>query len=275
MTFGFLSGLFGCRQPVDHGSWTSLVVSNLSPDRRDSYSFRVNAAESGEMVLFGYCFDDEKEYRSDEGLVLTAYTADILRNMEIEKLAVYSKKRKSRSLGAVDTVERIAQITCEDGNDFSILLSNEQRAAIVSRLGGEMMAAVNAELHGAWEKLYYSRSGGDDFSNYFSISLERSADGGWIVSGSCPDSDGVHRDSEDGFAAAEDTLEKIRAMQLERYAAEMPIKEEFSDEIILLDGETTTLTLVFADGYLENKNVPAAVMQELLLLMRREFETNT
>ena len=76
MALGFLSSLFGCSKTVDHGSWTSLVVSNLSPDRRDSYSFRVNVSESGEMILVGYCYDDENEYRSDDGIVLSSQTAD-------------------------------------------------------------------------------------------------------------------------------------------------------------------------------------------------------
>ena len=86
MALGFLSSLFGCSKTVDHGSWTSLVVSNLSPDRRDSYSFRVNVLESGEMILIGYCNDDENEYRSNEGIALSSQTADKLRSMELEKL---------------------------------------------------------------------------------------------------------------------------------------------------------------------------------------------
>ena len=66
--------------------WTSLIVSNLSPDRRDSYSFRVTVSEDGGVILYGYCNDDENEYRSDEGIALTSQTADRLCEMEIEKL---------------------------------------------------------------------------------------------------------------------------------------------------------------------------------------------
>lgn len=145
MALGFLASLFGCSKTVDHGSWTSLVVSNISPDRRDSYSFRVNISDGGEMLLYGYCHDDEREYRADEGVILSSETADKLRQMGIEKLSTYNIKRKRWPVEVVDDVERIAQITYEDGTEFAIFLSNEQRATIVSLLYGEMVAAVTAE----------------------------------------------------------------------------------------------------------------------------------
>ena len=113
MALGFLFSLFGCSRTVDHGSWTSLIVSNLSPDRRDSYSFRVTVSEDGGMILYGYCNDDENEYRSDEGIALTSQTADRLREMEIETLSTYKIKQKSGLFYVPDDVERIAQITYE------------------------------------------------------------------------------------------------------------------------------------------------------------------
>ncbi len=147
MALGFLASLFGCSQKVDHGSWTSLVVSNISPDRRDSYSFRVNVLESGEMILIGYCYDDENEYRSNEGIALSSQTADKLRSMELEKLSTYNIKRKRWPVEVVDDVERIAQITYEDGTEFAIFLSNEQRTEIVSLLKGELVAAVSSDAN--------------------------------------------------------------------------------------------------------------------------------
>ena len=147
MALGFLSSLFGCSKTVDHGSWTSLVVSKLSPDRRDSYRFRVNVSESGEMILIGYCYDDENEYRSDDGIVLFSQTADKLRAMEIEKLTTYSIKRKTWPYKTADAVERIAQVAYEDGTKFAIFLSNEQRTEIVSLLKGELVAAVSSDAN--------------------------------------------------------------------------------------------------------------------------------
>ena len=134
MALGFLFSLFGCSRTVDHGSWTSLIVSNLSPDRRDSYSFRVTVSEDGGMILYGYCNDDENEYRSDEGIALTSQTADRLREMEIETLSTYKIKQKSGLFYVPDDVERIAQITYEDGAEFAVSLSNKLRAEIVSLL---------------------------------------------------------------------------------------------------------------------------------------------
>ena len=182
MAFGFLASLFGCSQAKDHGAWTCLIVSNISPDRRDSYSFRVNVSETGEMVLYGYCYDDENEYRSNDGIALSSQTVDKLRQMEIEKLSVEKPKRKFWQKQIVDTVERIAQITCEDGADYKIILSNEDRAYIVSLLEGEMIAAVSAELHGEWDKIWLNFKS-DDYSEWYDFEVSLNGDGEWIAKG--------------------------------------------------------------------------------------------
>lgn len=271
MVFGVLSSLFGCSQTVDHGKWTSLVVSNLSPDRRDSYSFRVNIAENGEMILYGYCNDDENEYRLDDGLVLLQQTADKLRAMEIEKLPVKESKRKFWQGGAVDTVERIAQVTYEDGAELGIILSNEQRAEIVSLLDGELIASVSAELHGEWDKLWLSFTS-DNYSEWYDFTLSMNDSGDWIASGYCSDDDYNRYESENGIVLSAETMEAIRGMRLERYAAvQKAAPDPEMDEVMTLDGFSGGLMLGFADGYKEEKATPSEVDHAVAALLKKEF----
>ena len=271
MAIGFLSSLFGCSQRADHGSWTSLVVSNLSPDRRDSYSFRVNVSESGEMILVGYCYDDENEYRSDDGIALSSQTVDKLRQMEIEKLSVEKPKRKFWQKQIVDTVERIAQITCEDGADYKIILSNEDRAYIVSLLEGEMIAAVSAELHGEWDKIWLNFKS-DDYSELYDFEVSRNGDGEWIAKGYCSDEDGNRCESEDGIVLSSETIKAIREMNLNRYPAvrKAETDSEFED-VTILDGSSGELELGYADGYQVEKATPSEVNYAISELLKKEF----
>ena len=202
MALGFLFSLFGCSRTVDHGSWTSLIVSNLSPDRRDSYSFRVTVSEDGGMILYGYCNDDENEYRSDEGIALTSQTADRLREMEIETLSTYKIKQKSGLFYVPDDVERIAQITYEDGAEFAVSLSNELRAEIVSLLEGELMAAVLAEIHGEWNRLYLSFRN-DCYSEWYDFEVRMNDNGDWIAVGYCSDVEYNRYESDDGIVLSD------------------------------------------------------------------------
>lgn len=273
MVIGLLASLFGCSKTTDHGSWTSLVVSNISPDRRDSYSFRVNVSEDGGMILYGYCYDEENEYRADEGLVLTSRTADKLHAMEIEKLPVKESKRKFWQGMAVDTVERIAQVTYEDGTEFGIILSNEQRAEIVSVLDGELIAAVSAELHGEWDKLWLSFTS-DNYSEGYDFEVRRNDAGDWIGTGYCSDDDYNRYESENGILLSAETMEAIRAMKPERYAVR---KSEIPDDLVLpegeiiLDGSSGGLMLGFADGYTEEKATPSETDYAIAALLRKEF----
>lgn len=271
MIFGFLVSLCGCSQTKDHGAWTCLIVSNISPDRRESYSFRVNVSDGGEMVLYGYCYDEENEYRSDEGFTLSFETVYRLRQMEIEKLPQKTPKRKFRIGEVVDTVERIAQITYEDGAELGIILSNEQRAEIVSILGGELMASLSAEKHGEWSKLFYSRSGGDDFSNYFSFGIEQNSDGELILSGYCHDDSGEKYENEDGLAISFENARALRDMKLEMLAPYRVPEFDDVEEPVLLDGVTTTLTLYFEDGASEEKIFSRDVEGALFELLRKEL----
>ena len=271
MVCSFLASLFGCSQAKDHGSWTCFIVSNISPDRRDSYSFRVNVSEDGGMILYGYCYDEENEYRADEGLVLTSRTADKLRAMEIEKLPVKESKRKFWQGMAVDTVERIAQVTYEDGTEFGIILSNEQRAEIVSVLDGELIAAVSAELHGEWDKLWLSFTS-DNYSEWYDFEVMRNDSGEWIAKGFCSDDAYNRYESEDGIVLSAETMEAIREMKPERYPAvrKMEPDPEFEDAI-LLDGWSGGLTLGFADGYKVEKATPSEVDDAVAALLKKEF----
>ena len=271
MALGFLSSLFGCSKTVDHGSWTSLVVSNLSPDRRDSYSFRVNVSESGEMILYGYCYDDENEYRSDDGIALSSQTADKLRSMELEKLSTYNIKRKRWPVEVVDDVERIAQITYEDGTEFAIFLSNEQRDTIVSLLEGELVAAVSAELHGEWDKLWMSFKS-DNYSEWYDFEVSRNGTGEWIAKGYCSDEDGNRCESEDGIVLSSETIKAIREMNLNRYPAvrKAETDSEFED-VTILDGSSGELELGYADGYQVEKATPSEVNYAISVLLKKEF----
>ena len=269
MALGFLSSLFGCSKTVDHGSWTSLVVSNLSPDRRDSYSFRVNVSESGEMILIGYCNDDENEYRSDDGIVLFSQTADKLRAMEIEKLTTYSIKRKTWPFKAADAVERIAQVAYEDGTKFAIFLSNKQKTEIVSLLKGELIAAVSVEMHGEWDKLWLSFTS-DNYSEGYEFEVGRSDAGEWIAKGFCSDDDYNRYESEDGIVLSAETMEAIRAMNLDRYVAVREANCEAGDTT-MLDGFFGGLTLGYADGYQVEKATPSEVDTAIAELLKKEF----
>ena len=271
MALGFLSSLFGCSKTVDHGSWTSLVVSNLSPDRRDSYSFRVNVSETGEMVLYGYCYDDENEYRSNDGIALSSQTADKLRSMELEKLSTYNIKRKRWPVEVVDDVERIAQITYEDGTEFAIFLSNEQRDTIVSLLEGELVAAVSAELHGEWDKLWMSFKS-DNYSEWYDFEVSRNGTGEWIAKGYCSDEDGNRCESEDGIVLSSETIKAIREMNLNRYPAvrKAETDSEFED-VTILDGSSGELELGYADGYQVEKATLSEVNYAISVLLKKEF----
>ncbi len=271
MALGFLSSLFGCSKTVDHGSWTSLVVSNLSPDRRDSYSFRVNVLESGEMILIGYCNDDENEYRLDDGIVLSSQTADKLRAMEIEKLSTYSLKRKTWPFKAADAVERIAQVAYEDGTEFAIFLSNEQRTEIVSLLEGEMIAAVSAELHGEWDKLWLSFRN-DNYSEWYDFEVCQNSAGEWIAKGFCSDKEYRRYESEDGVRLSPETVEAIRGMNLDRYVAVRKVEPDPEmEDMLILDDSSGGLTLGYADGYQVEKATPSEVDDAIAELLKKEF----
>jgi len=269
MALGFLSSLFGCSKTTDHGSWTSLVVSNLSPDRRDSYSFRVNVSESGEMILIGYCNDDENEYRSNEGIALSSQTADKLRSMELEKLSTYNIKRKRWPVEVVDDVERIAQITYEDGTEFAIFLSNEQRTEIVSLLKGELIAAVSVEMHGEWDKLWLNFTS-DNYSEWYDFEVCQNSAGEWIAKGFCSDDDYNRYESEDGIVLSAETMEAIREKKLDRYASVREANSEAGDTT-MLDGFSGGLTLGYADGYQVEKATPSEVDTAIAELLKKEF----
>ena len=256
---------------MDHGSWTSLVVSNISPDRRDSYSFRVNVSESGGMILYGYCYDDENEYRSNEGIALSSQTADKLRSMELEKLSTYNIKRKRWPGAVVDDVERISQVTYEDGTEFAVFLSNEQRTEIVSLLKGELVAALSVEVHGEWDKLWLNFTS-DNYSEGYDFEVSRNERGEWIAKGYCSDEEYNRRESEDGIILSPDTMEAIREMKPERYAAVRKSEPdpEFED-VIVLDGSSGGLTLGYADGYAVEKATPWEVDHAISALLKKEF----
>jgi len=269
MVIGLLASLFGCSKTTDHGSWTSLVVSNISPDRRDSYSFRVNVSESGEMILYGYCYDDENEYRSNEGIALSSQTADKLRSMELEKLSTYNIKRKRWPVEVVDDVERIAQITYEDGTEFAIFLSNEQRTEIVSLLKGELVAALSVEVHGEWDKLWLSFRN-DNYSEWYEFEVGRSDAGEWIAKGFCSNDDYNRYESEDGIVLSAETIEAIREMKPEKYPTVRKTSSEH-DDVNILDGSSGGLTLGFADGYTEEKATPSELDHAIAALLKKEF----
>jgi hypothetical protein len=274
MALGFLFSLFGCSRTVDHGSWTSLIVSNLSPDRRDSYSFRVTVSEDGGMILYGYCNDDENEYRSDEGIALTSQTADRLREMEIETLSTYKIKQKSGLFYVPDDVERIAQITYEDGAEFAVSLSNELRAEIVSLLEGELIAAVCTEIHGVWNRLYLSFTSDNYSEGYWFEVLN--IDGVWTAKGSCSvyvdEEGGGYREyvSEEGIALDGATVDAICVLGIERYpVVQKPVSDPDMPEI--LDGSAGGLTLGFSDGYQQKKATPSSVDDAIADLLKAEF----
>jgi len=271
MTLGFLASLFGCSQAKDHGSWTCLIVSNISPDRRDSYSFRVNVSETGEMVLFGYCYDEENEYRSDEGCVLSSKTAERLRQMEIEKLSTYNIKRKRWPVEVVDDVERIAQITYEDGTEFAIFLYNEQRTEIVSLLKGELIAAVSVEMHGEWDKLWLNFRN-DNYSEWYDFEVCQNSAGEWIAKGFCSDEEYRRYESENGIVLSEQTMEAIRAMNLDRYVAVRKAEPDPEmEDVLILDDSSGGLTLGYADGYQVEKATPSEVDDAIAELLKKEF----
>lgn len=251
--------------------WTCLIVSNLSPDRRDSYSFRVNVSDGGEMILHGYCYDEENEYRSDAGVVLSSQTADTLRRMKIEKIPVKEPKRKFWQKTVVDTVERIAQVTYEDGAQLKIILPNDQRAAIVSLLDGELVAAVFAEKHGEWDKLWLSFRN-DNYSEWYDFEVCQNSAGEWIAKGFCSDEEYRRYESENGIVLSEQTMEAIRAMNLDRYVAVRKAEPDPEmEDVLILDDSSGGLTLGYADGYQVEKATPSEVDDAIAELLKKEF----
>ncbi len=223
------------------------------------------------MILVGYCYDDENEYRSDDGIVLSSQTADKLRAMEIEKLSTYSLKRKTWPFKAADDVERIAQVAYEDGTEFAIFLSNEQRTEIVSLLEGELVAALSVEVHGEWNKLNLSFRN-DNYSEWYDFEVSRNDVGEWIAKGFCSDEEYNRYESEDGIVLSDQTMEAIRAMNLDRYAA---VRKAESDpemeDVLILDDSSGGLTLGYADGYQVEKATPSEVDDAIAELLKKEF----
>ena len=191
--------------------------------------------------------------------------------MEIEKLPAYNPQRKRWPITAADAVQRIAQITYEDGVELVIFFSNEQRDTIVSLLDGELVAAVSAEKHGEWDKLWLNFTS-DNYSEGYDFEVSRNERGEWIAKGYCSDEEYNRRESEDGIILSPDTMEAIREMKPERYAAVRKSEPdpEFED-VIVLDGSSGGLTLGYADGYAVEKATPWEVDHAISALLKKEF----
>ena len=94
----------------------------------------------------------------------------------------------------------------------------------------------------------------------------------WIATGYCSDDDYNRYESENGIILSAETIEAIRAMKPERYAAVRKAEPDPElEDAVLLDGSSGGLKLGFADGYTEEKATPNELDYAIAALLKKEF----
>ena len=264
MMFGFLASLFGCTEDTSkYGDWQSFQLHRTSSVMTDAYHFSIAQAEDGTLTATGFCYEDDTEYRVEEEIYLSGSAWLALFELKPETLPTQKKKS---SAAIMDGVQDTASVTHTDGTERSVALTPEQRAEIVGVLTEELKSAVQSVSHGEWEKLWLSYTS-DSYSGWYDFEVRRNDAGDWIAVGYYLDDESNRYESEEGIILEAETIDAIRAMKLERYPAVGKPDPEFED-VILLDGSSGGLTLVFADGYMEKKAGSDSAIAELL---KKEF----
>ena len=102
--------------------------------------------------------------------------------------------------------------------------------------------------------------------------MSRNDAGDWIAIGYCSDDDYNRYESEDGIILSAETIDAIRALKPERYAAVRKAEPDPElEDAVLLDSSSGGLMLGFADGYTEEKATPNELDHAIAALLRKEF----
>ena len=270
MIFGLLSSLFGCSEdPAKYGPWQSFSMNRTSMERTDAYHFGLRLDDDGDISVTGYCFDGETEYRVEEEVYVSGNVRAAL--IELAPEALPTLKNKKASAGKLDGAQTSETVTHTDGTERRVSLTAEKRAELVGIFKEELKTAVQSASHGEWDKLWLSFSS-DNYSEGYDFEVKRDDLGGWIAVGYCSDDDYNRYESEDGIILSAETIEAIRALKPERYAAVRKTEPDPElEDAVLLDGSSGGLTLGFADGYTEEKATPSDLDYEIADLLRKEF----
>ncbi len=137
----FLTMLFGCSTKSEAvGSWSAFSVTNVYPDRLESYHFHVSLQDDGTMMVRGYCYDEETEYRFNEDIPLSDEAAKQIREIGIEGLMTKAKKKSLFDRQIVDTDSRTAYVTDQNGNEREVHMPDEMREILAALLRTEMQS---------------------------------------------------------------------------------------------------------------------------------------
>ncbi len=268
MAFGIFASLFGCKEDVSkYGDWQALRLAHFSSVRTDNYSFTVRKIDNG-MTVSGFCYDlNGEEHRFDD-LWLTSGTAFEIRMAEPEKLATF--KEKKRPVEPIDGKASSVEIVVHtDGTERTVRFFDELREKLVSMIRENVASAIESYSHGEWVKLQISFQN-DNYSDWYDFEVTRMPNGSRIAVGFCSDADGHRYESEDGIVLSDETVHELRTLWLEQYAVVK--KAELSDsDVMILDGSTGGLTLVYSNGAIEEKETPTEVDNTIVELLRKEF----
>jgi len=272
MLLNLLSSLFGCSGKTEYGQWSGFTVSNQSSDRMYSYRFTVTVLDNGGMTINGYCFIDETEYRVDEYMYLSSNAAYDIRHIGIENFPSQSSKKIGLFGKPADKDQKSFTVTHTDGTTREIEIPDDKLNNLIGLLGDELKFSVQSLSHGEWRKLMLSYTGSDDYSDWYDLTLELNTDGKWILSGYCPDSDGIRCENEDGVEISKETVSAVKALELERLAAYRPAEPDPEmAEVMILDAGNSEFKLVFEDGYTEEKTIYSDMKDSLYKLLKDEF----
>ena len=137
----FLTTLFGCGAKSETvGSWSAFSVTNVSPDRLESYHFRVTVQDDGTMTVRGYCYDEETEYRFNEDIPLSDEAAEQIREIGIEGLMTIAKKKSLFDRQIVDDDSRTAYVTDQKENEREVHMPDDMREILAALLRTEMLS---------------------------------------------------------------------------------------------------------------------------------------
>lgn len=131
--------------------------------------------------------------------------------------------------------------------------------------------------HGEWQELDMGQN--HSYANYcFNISIY-SDEGKLRARGTFYDVDSYELYSIDysdpGIVLSEEAVSALREMKLEQFQNKQdPEPQDPDEEIFALDETTKYLTLYYADGTKETKELPGNVISSILELMSTEFRSN-
>ena len=134
---GMFSCLAGCLKQENYGPWQSLDIYKTSSVLTQSYHFTVSKEANGSMTIQGFCFDNEKEYRLEEKVLLSEGVAEALLGMKLEMVS--TQKSKPKIFDVADEVQMRCTLTNADGTQRNIAISDEMQQELITLLKTEMI----------------------------------------------------------------------------------------------------------------------------------------